>query len=369
MTLYQAASKAIMEVFPLSYGHTRLRRVLAKVPQIEGLHTRKLRGYPLQMTFNPNSYMGWFLYYRGMYEEQITRTCASLLSPGMVFADVGANYGLYTLIAAYSVGDTGRVIAFEPQRQLLPVIQHNLEQNGLRHVVVKHCAIGHETGAAELHQPAANNEGQATLRLHEHERDSRPTEWVQVKPLLNVLEEEGVSRLDAMKIDVEGAEYSVLAGAEAVLRQGHTQFIFVECIDTHLGRFGHRMTDVISLLLDCDYRLFGLRGGRWLAFDSDGSYRQRTGASSDVVALQAGSEALQKFERRWLAKPTIDLFTHSARLQTPMVQSGLNHSELQRSILCFQGPRTSFGAARPLRAFSGSGVFPSVTRYSELTCE
>ena len=297
MTPFQWLTWVVMRSFPLRYGDHHLRNHLAGVPEGRDLWTQKLRGYPLKITFKPKTYMGWFLFYRGVYEEIPLATCYSLLEPGMTFADIGANQGLYSLVAAHKVTGTGKVLAFEPQSALISIIRQNITQNSLDNVLLHNIAIGDRCETLTLYQPSATNDGQATLRLLEGEKFFGTPEEVAVRPLPDVLAEEKITRLDGMKIDVEGAEWMVLKGMEPLLARREPEFLLIECIDGHLKRFGHSCAEVFTLLQDHGYRLASLKRGKWLQFNNDEEFRLKTTSSSDVLAVHPETATWEKAKR------------------------------------------------------------------------
>jgi FkbM family methyltransferase len=136
----------------------------------------------------------------------------------MVFVDVGANDGYYTLFAARRVGASGRVVAAEPSSRERAHLQRNLGRNGLDNVSVVPAAIGAAVGIADLHLAHGVHAGHNTLGGFAHDDVVRASlERVPVEPLDAVIARLGLARVDFVKIDVEGAEASVIAGAHAVL--------------------------------------------------------------------------------------------------------------------------------------------------------
>ena len=79
--------------------------------------------------------------FRDYYEPELT-FLESLLSPGKVFVDAGANFGIYTAMASKTVGEAGRVISFEPSARAFPVLRHNIALNGFRNVQAFPMALG-----------------------------------------------------------------------------------------------------------------------------------------------------------------------------------------------------------------------------------
>ena len=136
----------------------------------------------------------------------------------MVFVDVGANDGYYTLFAARRVGPSGRVVAAEPSSRERAHLQRNLGRNGLDNVSVVPAAIGAAAGLADLHLAHGVHAGHNTLGSFAHDDVVRASlERVPIEPLDAVIARLGLARVDFVKIDVEGAEASVIAGAATVL--------------------------------------------------------------------------------------------------------------------------------------------------------
>ena len=108
---------------------------------------RRLGTYPFLMRFPADLGGGVFhcdlrdataaeVCFTGRYEPQETQLLRQLLGPGDVFADVGANWGYYTLAAASFVGETGRVVAFEPEPRLFALLEANVAANDRHQVCV-----------------------------------------------------------------------------------------------------------------------------------------------------------------------------------------------------------------------------------------
>jgi FkbM family methyltransferase len=202
------------------------------------------------------------LYYRGLYEERLILKVRQLLKPGMTFVDVGANIGLYSVIAAHCVGPSGRVFAFEPQPSLAEVFWVNVRMNRLGNVTHETVALGRTPGTSALYQ-VTDNDVQATLRLRPDERSVGPVIQVPVRTLSDALREQGVVSVDGLKVDVEGAEFEVLQGFEDWMATAPPRFIVIECIGSLLARFGHSSHDLITFLEAHQYTVYGALRTRW----------------------------------------------------------------------------------------------------------
>lgn len=183
----------------------------------------ELSRWKIQMMFpSQRKGFGKFVFaFREYYEPELAYL-EKVLSPGMVFVDVGANFGVYTLVAGRLVGQTGKVLAFEPTARSFATLQQNLELNRFQNVAAFQVALGESRSKAWLNygwDPVGNWIG-------ERSRGESQGEDVQSESLDQVLEEKVVQRVDVIKIDVEGGEERVLRGAIRCLMKCNPIVIF-----------------------------------------------------------------------------------------------------------------------------------------------
>lgn len=204
--------------------------------------------------------------------ESEVRGLAAVVGRGDVCIDVGAEYGLYTVPLARLVGASGHVVAVEPTATLAQWLRRTTRLLGARSVTVAPVALGAEPGRGELSVPRRWSlpvHGRSYLvngSIHAGpnvEFASTTAMPVRVQTLDGMCHELGVDRLDFVKADVEGAELAVLSGAEIVWQQRTT--IMLEIEDRHLNRYGKRAADVLNLLSDKGYLMYGWVGERWQA--------------------------------------------------------------------------------------------------------
>ncbi|MBO0715171.1 MAG: FkbM family methyltransferase [Acidimicrobiales bacterium] len=146
------------------------------------------------------------------YEPHVARRLGDLLGPGMTFVDVGASFGYYTVLAARLVGPTGRVVACEPGPSNVSLLLLNIEAHGLANVVVEPVAASDRAGALLYYGSGGNGR---TSSFSGDPGELTNGELVPARPIDELLRAQ--SKVDAIKIDVEGAEGRVLAGAERTL--------------------------------------------------------------------------------------------------------------------------------------------------------
>jgi FkbM family methyltransferase len=150
------------------------------------------------------------------YEPQLLKYLNQYLCPGGVMFDVGANLGIYTLVAAYIVGHQGQVYSFEPDPQNNPWLQKNIGKNNLTNTHVFDVALASTYGETILYQDVTTHRT-SSLVAGAWNPDSASTQRIMVKtiPLDHFVHQ--IERLDFIKIDVEGFEYEVLKGAQNLL--------------------------------------------------------------------------------------------------------------------------------------------------------
>ncbi len=188
------------------------------------------------------------LYVCGSFEPNEFAFVDRVLKPGMVFVDVGANDGYYTLFAARRVGPTGRVVSIEPSSRERAHLQRNLGRNGLDNVQVVAAALGARQGVADLHLAHGVHAGHNTLGEFAHDDVVRASsERVSLETLDTVVARHGLAQVDMVKIDVEGGEAGVIAGAREVLSKMRPVML-MELNDRALHAQGESAAGVLQTL-------------------------------------------------------------------------------------------------------------------------
>jgi FkbM family methyltransferase len=174
-----------------------------------------------------------------------------LLAPGMVFADIGANYGLYTFRAAQLVGPSGRVVAFEPQPRLVGALKRTLRHSPLVQVELLEVALADRPGRASFAIPDMASGAGSLLVDGVH----GPRFEVELARFDDVSESLNLARLDLVKIDVEGGEWMVLQGAAETLRR-HQPHLWFEWNANAQQQSGVNGDAFFAFLGGLGYRVF-----------------------------------------------------------------------------------------------------------------
>jgi FkbM family methyltransferase len=165
------------------------------------------------LRFNPGPSAVGFLF--GTHDPEVQHVLGRLLHPGMTVYDVGANVGFTAVLAARQVLPGGRVVCFEPLQANADLIHHNARLNGFSDIDVRVEALGRNDGEAEFtlsHSPTWGRLSEAGATP-----DASGSIRVPVRSLDSLRANEGIAPPDLIKMDVEGAEAEVLAGAVNLL--------------------------------------------------------------------------------------------------------------------------------------------------------
>ncbi len=158
------------------------------------------------------------------------------LRPGDLFVDVGANIGLFTVLAADTVGPTGQVYAFEPSPETFVKLQKNIQLNAFTNVIPIEAGLSHSDGTAELNVSSEGWDGYDTFGVPMLTGSANfslkgkvavPTmQWDKFATSRNL-----VGKVRMIKIDVEGWESHVLNGGTKTLSRSDAPTLQVEFTD------------------------------------------------------------------------------------------------------------------------------------------
>jgi FkbM family methyltransferase len=211
--------RQIEQAFAIKQNETSMRDenyfnpTLAELNQSLGFN-KLCRGRDGLFLVNENDvYIGRSLLTYGEYSGQESKLLNELLGPGHVVLEIGANIGSLTVGIARRIGPAGMVLAYEPQPVVFQNLCANIALNSLTNVMCFQAAIGDRVGLARLpfiRFDRSNNFGGTVLR-----NANEPGFDVS---MITIDETFNYSRLDLMKIDVEGMELQVLEGARNVIQ-------------------------------------------------------------------------------------------------------------------------------------------------------
>ncbi len=146
------------------------------------------------------------------YEEEYLRFCLQFIDANSVIIDAGANIGNHSLFFG-KFCRAEKIYSFEPQRNVFEILKKNIDLNQIDNVTLHNCALGEACGFSEISNAQSTKLGEVSYKPCNDEK-CNSINTISVDSLL-------LKRLDFMKIDVEGAQLSVLKGASRTIDEFH----------------------------------------------------------------------------------------------------------------------------------------------------
>jgi FkbM family methyltransferase len=210
-----------------------VRRALYRFgPDEGGTRVAKLPwGLPLEVY--ERDAIGFSIVAGGVFDPCVTEVLYRLVDPGDVVADVGANVGYMSSLAAARVGPTGKVLAFEPHPRIYAMLEHNAagwrEAAEIGEVELRRVALSDAAGEGTLVSPSFDaNSGLASLNSDQAPAPADADADTMPVSLARLDEIPGADQVRVLKADVEGHEADVLRGASRLLESGTIRDIIFE---------------------------------------------------------------------------------------------------------------------------------------------
>ena len=200
----------------------------------------------------------------GRYERHVTREMERHMKPGMVAYDIGGHIGFMTLVLSKIVGATGSVFAFEPDPINVRILRQNCGTNRASNVTVVQAAVSDTSNRSLAF--AVFDYSWVNHIAGEHEPADATVISVPSLSLDDFVYGQGHSPPHFLKVDVEGSEDSVLAGAGRLIAE-HRPTIVAEVRGWHLPSITQRLNEqgyTICLLKAWDPQLGAAGGGDFL---------------------------------------------------------------------------------------------------------
>jgi FkbM family methyltransferase len=202
---------------------------------------------------DPLTQFGTVLSRDGNYESAMGLTIADFLKPGMIFLDMGANEGFFTVMGAKLCGPHGRVVAVEPQNRMIPIIRENLRLNGLNNVSIVNAAVSDTIGTGTIYLFPDINTGASGVTYTPHYRV--PTQAVPTRALTQILDDADLPHVDLMKVDIEGSEWEMIHGSLEAFSTHRIRSMTMEIHNGILQRRGLDGAELVRKLDSCGYRI------------------------------------------------------------------------------------------------------------------
>jgi FkbM family methyltransferase len=224
--------------------------------------------------------------FAGNFEEAERRFVERFLRPGMIVLDIGAHHGFYTLLASHKVGPTGQVIAFEPSPREYQRLLWHLRLNRRKNVLAEPFALGSHEGTTQLFLVRGRDTGCNSLHPPKTADPAFPVQ-VPIVRLDDYLERQGITHVDFIKMDVEGAELEVLRGAISLLSRKPRPVWMMEVQDIRTEAFGYSAKDIVEFLRERDFHWFKItQQGKLLPLSDPSELRDWSGYNFVAVPTE-----------------------------------------------------------------------------------
>ncbi|MEO6392214.1 MAG: FkbM family methyltransferase [Pyrinomonadaceae bacterium] len=237
------------------------------------------------------------VYFVGEFEPAVTKTISSVVRPGDVCLDIGANFGWYTTLLHRLVGAEGTVHSFEPVPGIFASLKRNLALAGdPANVRLNNVALGDAPGEVELHLFEGLPNGHTSLSTQ-----GRDDFTIIKSPMLvlnNYLADQEFGPVNFVKMDVEGAELMCLRGAGRLFDQEVPPIWMIEMAEATARGFDYLPDELIKYMRSrADYEFYAVDERSCAVFPVDGFAPNEIGAN--VLCVPAGKyrDRLEKVSR------------------------------------------------------------------------
>ncbi|HET9744947.1 MAG TPA: FkbM family methyltransferase [Chitinophagaceae bacterium] len=225
---------------------------MAKWLGIENKTYNKRLANNFYMRVRPSDHIQGQLFWYGHYEKELGDLIKKILKPGDVFLDLGANIGYISLLAAKHE-PTAKIISFEPVSSIFGKLEENISLNTARNVKAVHSGVGERNEERDIYISDEDNTGMSSFQKPENY--SGRIETVKVITIDKWFESSGLSRVDLIKLDVEGSELDAVTGMHDILKN-FRPLLIVEINPGTLSQFGVTAADIFNKLGQLSFRGF-----------------------------------------------------------------------------------------------------------------
>jgi len=214
------------------------------VPRVKVIHGQKLLLIPA------NNIIDLRLDIAGTYEPHIIKYFFDNLREGMTFMDIGANNGIFSLIAANLVGENGKVYSFEPNPSTFKQLSNNIALNNYKNIFPYNIALWDHRSTVQMSDTSNSALNSMAINIFENIID------VDAWALDDFLEYNNIKSCDFVIMDIEGAEYIALNGMKKLLSSNNKLQILIELHPQLIEKLGGHLLDILTLLKKSQFSLY-----------------------------------------------------------------------------------------------------------------
>jgi FkbM family methyltransferase len=219
-------------------------------------------------------------FYKGNFESDTLNYFKSIIKTGDIIFDIGANIGIYTLIASLKTGSQGKVYSFEPADWAYDRLSKNIKLNEFSNIISIKKGVADYSRTADFFQcedDAYNSIGKNPMR------DVKHVNKIEITSIDDFICENNITKIDVLKIDTEGADYLVLKGAQKILQSDYPPVIFCEYNRNIKNGFDYTLEDFEQFIKSYNYNIFELHDGKLIPFDAAKSQ------SNEIICIKGNA--------------------------------------------------------------------------------
>ena len=236
--------------FPIDFGKGFLEKKINLPITKEDFEYQSSNG--LKYYLNLKDHVMRQIYLRDVYEKNTIRHIAKYVKPNMVFVDVGANIGAYTLNIGKLLTE-GEVFSFEPNPRANRYLRKNIELNELSNIHILEKGLSDKEETVVLYTPSLT-----TASINKNST-SKETEIIELTTLDEFFVESRLKTIDVIKIDTEGHEMKCLKGAKETFKKNKKMMLVVEIDDNCLSA-GYSKEELFGYITDMGFKAFSPKG-------------------------------------------------------------------------------------------------------------
>jgi FkbM family methyltransferase len=205
------------------------------------------------------------IFAHGVWEPEETSFLEKALRPGMVFVDIGANIGYYTVMASSLVGSSGKVFAFEPDPRNFALLERNVAENFCQNVLAEQKAVAASSRRLSLYRSSSNfgdHRTYAPLGSAVQRYGAGPSPVAVEAISLDDYFAGNPTVIDFLKMDIQGSEYDAFVGMRRTLQQNYGITILTEFWPTGLKQAGVAPSAFLEAVRACEFMIYQLEQGR-----------------------------------------------------------------------------------------------------------
>ena len=216
----------------------------------------------------------------GKYEKETVSFLKKEIKPDMTVLDIGAHIGYFTRILAKLVGPNGLVLAFEPEEENFKMLRDNTAH--LRNVKAYKLAVSNKAGAIDFYLSGGRSGNHSSVAGVVPDQKKITVSSV---VLDYFLEKEKISKVDFIKMDIEGGEPKALDGMKVILLNNENIVLMSEFAPAWLKAAGTEPLDYLQNFKSLNFKVFAILNNGLLPFAPENEAEMRAAMHSYFINI------------------------------------------------------------------------------------